>query len=38
MFKRRALSSFIMTAILLAASNAVQAQSANLQERFERNV
>jgi lysophospholipase L1-like esterase len=38
MFARRALSSFIMTAILLAASNAVQAQAPNMQDRFEKKI
>ena len=39
MFKRaRALSSFAMAAILLAASNASQAQAPDLQQRFEKKV
>jgi lysophospholipase L1-like esterase len=38
MSTRRALSSFIMTAILLAASNALQAQATNMQDRFEKKV
>ena len=38
MFKRHVLSSFAMAAILLAASNASQAQAPDLQQRFEKKV
>jgi lysophospholipase L1-like esterase len=38
MFVRRALSSFTMAAILLAASNASQAQAPNMPDRFEKKV
>jgi lysophospholipase L1-like esterase len=38
MFKRHLLSSFAMAAILLAASNASQAQGPDLQQRFEKKV
>lgn len=38
MFTRHALSIFAMTAILLAASNASQAQGQELQQRFEKKV
>ena len=38
MFTRRAFSTFVMAAILLAASSASQAQNPALQERFEKQV